>query len=278
MNPNFINWSFFFKGIPAKGLDIAGNKREEDFLTYYPTLYNLALLEMFALINVEHGKPEKGKGWRIIRVQRTSFGDALLSLLSEHFPDQAFFLDDVEDDDEDEDEEHNVNNDEENEGDVPLGQLQSILQPFFPEWQKNLIVPKPVFQEGAYYFKVSLGSIWRRIAIGGKNSFESFSYCILDSFDFDDDHLYSFTYRNRFGVPIKINHPSMDESPWVDKVLIGKIGLTPHKTLTFLYDFGDNWEFEVTLERIEPSNRKIKKPIILESHGEAPEQYPSWEE
>ncbi len=45
-----------------------------------------------------------------------------------------------------------------------------------------------------------------------------------------------------------------------------------------LYDFGDNWKFEVVLERIEPVNPKIRAPKVMESHGEAPEQYPSWDE
>ena len=48
--------------------------------------------------------------------------------------------------------------------------------------------------------------------------------------------------------------------------------------MTYLYDFGDQWEFDVKLERIDPVNRKIKKPVILETHGEAPEQYPMSDE
>jgi hypothetical protein len=43
-----------------------------------------------------------------------------------------------------------------------------------------------------------------------------------------------------------------------------------------LYDFGDSWKFSVKLERIEPEER-LKEPRVLESHGEAPEQYPSWD-
>lgn len=48
--------------------------------------------------------------------------------------------------------------------------------------------------------------------------------------------------------------------------------------MTYLYDFGDQWEFDVKLERIDPVNRKIKKPVILETHGEAPDQYPMSDE
>ena len=51
------------------------------------------------------------------------------------------------------------------EGRMPFGALQPVLQPYFPEWKKNLSVPGWAFREGAHVFKVSLGRLWRRIAI-----------------------------------------------------------------------------------------------------------------
>lgn len=48
--------------------------------------------------------------------------------------------------------------------------------------------------------------------------------------------------------------------------------------MLFVYGFGDKWEFDVALERIDPVDPDVQKPVVLESHGEAPEQYPSWEE
>ena len=44
-----------------------------------------------------------------------------------------------------------------------------------------------------------------------------------------------------------------------------------------LYDYGDNWEFTIKLERVEPPGTKIKVPRIMERHGKAPEQYPEWD-
>lgn len=43
--------------------------------------------------------------------------------------------------------------------------------------------------------------------------------------------------------------------------------------MIYLYDFGDCWEFYVTLEQIDPPNNRIRKPKLLESRGKAPEQY-----
>ena len=78
-----VQW--FFQQIPQKGLQIAGNKDAEDSLRYWPGLHNLALLELFGLVEVRHGPPEQGKGWSIETVERTSWGDALLAALHAGF-------------------------------------------------------------------------------------------------------------------------------------------------------------------------------------------------
>jgi len=68
----------------------------------------------------------------------------------------------------------------------------------------------------------------------------------------------------------------MEEALKTPEVLIGDLPLQPNATMAYLYDFGNNWEFQVTLERIDPPDDALKQPIILETQGKAPEQYPSW--
>ena len=36
--------------------------------------------------------------------------------------------------------------------------------------------------------------------------------------------------------------------------------------------------FDVSLERVDPPDRAMNEPAILDARGQAPEQYPSWEE
>jgi len=245
---------------------------------HWPGTYTIALLELFGFISIHHGKAKEGKGWQITSVHRTAYGNALLKLLSESLIEsESEYLWSTIDDEMEDEMEVKMEDKMEDKINADFGALQPIIQPFFPEWHKNLIIPKPQFQDGIYIFKVALGNIWRRIAISGKKNFDSLSAGILNSVDFDFDHLYEFKYKNRFGLATHINHPSMEESPWTDEVLIGEVGLTPNKTIAYLYDFGDNWEFDVTLERIDPPDPKIKKPVVLESHGEAPEQYSGWD-
>ncbi|WP_260446180.1 MULTISPECIES: plasmid pRiA4b ORF-3 family protein [unclassified Nostoc] len=68
----------------------------------------------------------------------------------------------------------------------------------------------------------------------------------------------------------------METPPFADQVQIGDVSLEPGGKMTYLYDFGDNWKFDVQLEAINPPDNKIKKPKILEVHGNAPQQY--WSE
>ncbi|MCA1993122.1 MAG: plasmid pRiA4b ORF-3 family protein [Coleofasciculus sp. S288] len=255
----------FWRRIPDKGLKL-GKLSDEYGLTYYPGLHNIALLEMFGCLSVESAKPEKGKGWKIKRLERSHWGDALLLFL--------YGLVDSEFEQEDEGKFEGF-----------LGQWQSAFQPFFPEWQNNLTIPEPEFRDGLYVFKVSLkmeryarNTIWRRIAIPAKLTFEHLSSIILKSVNFDNDHLYCFSYKNHFGWTVQINHPYLEEPPFTTEICIGDLGLKEGKSITYVFDFGDNWEFNVQLERIEPANPKIKNPKILETYGESPEQYPAWDE
>lgn len=257
-----VPWKGFFQKIPETGLAIAGDKNQQINMSYYPGLHNLALLHLFGLISLEQIKPEPGKGWNIKRVQRTPLGDALLALLSLDFLNHFERFWDLRE-----------------MSDRPLGSLQPLMQPFFPEWRQNLVLPETEFQNGLYVFKVALEKkIWRRIVAPGETSLEQFSSSILDAFEFDYDHLYQFTYKNRYGVSAHVNHPYMDEAPFADEVQVGDLELKPGEAMTYSYDFGDNWEFEVLLERIEPVDPKIGAPKVVESQGEAPEQYPSWDE
>jgi hypothetical protein len=255
-----VNWAHFFAKIPSEGLQIAGSRDMEDSLRYWPKLYNLALLELFGLVTVQPGPLIEGEGWQIERVWRTPLGDALLAVLV-NFMQQNYM--------------EMLNYDEPSE--IPFGILQPALQPYFPQWQNNLSFPTVEFLDGVYVVNVSLwgGEIWRRIAIPGALTLDDLAIAIIGAYNFDYDHLYQFSYPNRFGALKRITHPYMDESPATTEVQIGELALQPGALMEFVYDFGDWWQFTVTLEKIEPVDLKLTGPKILKKHGKSPKQY-SW--
>lgn len=260
--PPIITCGRFLGEIPDKGLKIAEDKEAERSIRYAADLLTIALLQLFGLIVVKYAKTEEGKGWSIAEVRRTPFGSALMQLLLNdalYAPEllSVFLVGEEED--------------------IQFGELQPLLQPFFPDWQKNLSLPKLEFQEGTYIFKVSLGRAWRRVAIPGTSTMSRLADIILDAFDFDSDHLYSFTYRNPFGRESVVNHPYMEEPPSADDVNLGDLHIKAGSSMIFLYDFGDDWEFTVKLEKIDQIDPNMKHPTILETHGKAPDQYSDWE-
>lgn len=241
---------------------ICGDNDTFQYLMRYDfTWTNLVLLELFGLITIVAAPPIEGVGRRIERLHRTPLGDVLLVLLDRAFFEDLPFSGDFKDD----------------EISKRVGVMQSALQPFFPQWKNNISIPRTVFREGTHIFRVSLGRMWFRVAMPAVAILDSLASMILEAVHFDSDHLYMFTYRNGFGTLDAVHHSYMEEGPWASEVQIGELELPRGQPMTFLFDFGDQWNFEVVLEKIE-ADRNIQQPVLLDLHGEPPEQYIHGEE
>ncbi len=250
--------------------------------------YLLALMDLFGLVRLEHagvGTPE----WRSTAIQRTPFGDAFFTLLASaagagqeggvsiliallsfsgwggrRSPAPLDLPAIARPDEDDEPEERDG-----------FGVWQPLFQPFFPEWRDNLEFPQEEPCEGVFVFHVSLGKIWRRIAMPAESTLDDLMYWILRSVKFDSDHGYEFRFRDRQGRKLSLgSFESLDG--YAEDFEIGSSSLEPGQTLRLTYDYGASWNFTVKLERIEPPDAKIKAPAILEKHGKAPEQYGDW--
>ena len=55
--------------------------------------------------------------------------------------------------------------------------------------------------------------------------------------------------------------------------MIGDIDLVINQQILYLFDFGDGWHFDVTLEKIQTDVPLLPSPEILERKGKAPKQY-----
>jgi hypothetical protein len=90
--------------------------------------------------------------------------------------------------------------------------FQPLFSPFWPQFNRVLTMPKRMFREGAYTFKVSVADCWRRIEIPAHDDLDSLVSTILDSIGFDHDHLYEVSFQNSIGTTTKIFHPYMDDA------------------------------------------------------------------
>jgi hypothetical protein len=246
----------------GNGLPITDSQQAAWYFRYSPGLYGVALLELFGFLEVRLGRARKGQGWQVEHVSSTPLGTAVFALLgNEVFGDLDKIL--------------------ALEEDPPqsFGVLQLVFQPYVPAWRNNLALPGWDFREGLHVFMVSLGrGLWRRIGMPAGLTLDELAGVILDAFGFDHDHLYQFLYRNQFGVEVRVNHPYMDEGPWTSELRVGGVPLQEGQSMRYVYDFGDWWEFDVTLERVDTADTAAADPVILEGRGEAPEQYPRWDE
>ncbi|NEP55071.1 MAG: plasmid pRiA4b ORF-3 family protein [Moorea sp. SIO3C2] len=245
-------------------------------------------MEMFGFLAITSGKPQTGKGWRIRKLAALPLGNAIMSLFKTALLAKGLSWASTYD------------------FSLPYNELQPFFSPYFPEWQQALILPVQEFRTGRHIFKVHLGKCWRRIAIDAEATLYVLSRFILDSVNFDYDHMDQFKYKDAMGCTVKVDYPSeYMEGLATDEVKIGDVPIPIGGTMDYLFDFGDRWLFEVQLESVESpetedspaksntkkdkksakttkksAKRAKRKPQgeIIESHGEAPEQYPSYDD
>lgn len=257
-----VDAHLLWEGIPKPGQRM----REQDRQYLWQGVRRLCLvklMDLFGLVHVEAAPPMAGGGWAPQRLERRPFGEAVFARVQRYFSSDLFFQD----------------------GDEPdgperrrFGRLQPLFAPGAPAWRNNLVVPEPESRGGVWVFKVTLGQCWRRIAIGATSNLDELADAILRAYRFDDDHLYCFTYQDRFGAIVHFNAPFDPEGPWAGDVSIGGLSLEPGASMEFLFDFGDDWRFDVQLEEVDPSASRLKKPKVIAAHGKPPAQYEDWAE
>jgi hypothetical protein len=254
-----------FEDIDAKGTNVKDNKRfQEDSFVLYGS-YNIALAEMFGWLKIKHGK-EKGKGWIVEKLEFTEFGMECIALLQENI--KEFRLDWI-----DSYLEENKPEFDEN----IFNFLQPAFQPYFPNYKNTYRLPNTEIKNGIFVFKVSLGKkVWRRIAISSTELLDDLHNIIQAAFEFDNDHLYQFEFRNRFGIKQRVPHPMCEEKLSTDEFKLKELPLRIGETMEYIFDFGDWWVFTIELEEIKPPNPNYAQAEILEKYGKSPEQYPDW--
>jgi len=151
--------------------------------------------------------------------------------------------------------------------------------------------------ESVYVFKVALSGskrIWRRIAVRPTQTLDDLHEAIFTAFDRYDEHLYSFYFPERPTTSLRAiydspqyAHPydAENPSPFADepvenaaKTKLSALGLVPKRKFVYLFDFGDEWWHEITVEQTAAPREPGKYPRVLEKHGDSPPQYQLMEE
>jgi hypothetical protein len=124
--------------------------------------------------------------------------------------------------------------------------------------------------------------LYRDIEIEGSKSLATLAEIIVMAFDFEFDHAFGF-YSNlkdphggageRYELFADMEGEEV-ESQSVENTKVAEVFRTIGTKMLFVFDYGDDWRFQVELRKLGAKLPQTRYPRLLASVGEAPTQYP----
>lgn len=150
-------------------------------------------------------------------------------------------------------------------------------------------MPPPVYVFNAEL--VGFRGVRRTLAVRSGQTLVDLHHALQGAFDWDDDHLYSFWLKGEFWSrdgseythPLHVAQPSAlgpfatGAAPRSAKTRLNRLRLRKGQRIAYLFDFGDEWRVRLVLREIEIDDGG-RYPRIVEGVGEAPPQYPHYED
>ena len=280
----------FWAKLSRNELNWKNNEELNRSFSVWPGLHNLALLHLFGWLDIEFNQPKSGKIWKVKKIHISPWGDALARLLFASYMGESEEAYDEEIDEEEAKKPYWSASREKKMRRSPGFQIaydafQPALQPFQPEYRKIFTPISDRFVAGTHILKVSLEKAWRRLAVSTDQNLEDLSYKILNVFDFDCDHLYLFRFLLRTGQTVEFRSPEFldtmsyyERGYFADDILLGDLPWEVGEAMTFVFDMGDNWQFDVLFEGVWPASEPEPDREEIEAFGKPPEQYPGEED
>jgi hypothetical protein len=155
-----------------------------------------------------------------------------------------------------------------------------------------------------FIFKLKLNydkRVWRKIEVLGNHTLDDLHMAIQEAYSFDADHLYSYfmsgkawdssdyEYYHPLAAPqtpidkrmrtmmAKIRGTYPEKRLAATKVRIQSLNLEPKQKFLYLFDYGDEWQFEVEFIKM-GILENTSYPRIIDSRGESPEQYMDYDD
>jgi len=126
-----------------------------------------------------------------------------------------------------------------------------------------------VMEENIFQLKITLKSskppIWRRVLVKNSLKLEDLHYLIQSIFEnWDNSHLHVFivgkeTYGN-----------SEDDDYDENEVILLDVLPEAGNKMSYIYDFGDNWDHEIVLEKVLKIEKGQEYPICIDGKRACP--------
>lgn len=107
--------------------------------------------------------------------------------------------------------------------------------------------------------------IWRRLEVAGDIPLRALHHVVQVAFDWDDSHLYVF--ETDFGDFGGSGSPDIRSDK---NVTLEQVAREPGQTLIYRYDFGDDWQHVIAIEKSMPADPSATYPRCTGGRRAAP--------
>ena len=126
-----------------------------------------------------------------------------------------------------------------------------------------------------YQLKITLRDckppIWRRIVVRADMKLDRLHRVIQTTMGWSDCHLHQFIAGGVFyGVPDPESDDFGTETLNEKQYTVADLAPMPKKKFIYEYDFGDNWEHEILVEKALPVDVAFKHPVCLAGANACP--------
>jgi hypothetical protein len=144
-----------------------------------------------------------------------------------------------------------------------------------------------------YLFETQLfhaKGIQREIEVLEDLSLYQLARAIIKAYNFDFDHAFGFFRKVTGGwdfndvekyelfADLKDEMIEPSDAGSVKNTKVHDVWKNPKDQMLFLFDYGDEWRWIITLRSFGEKQTNIKYPHVLTAKGNAPEQYPDYNE
>lgn len=113
--------------------------------------------------------------------------------------------------------------------------------------------------------------IWRRVQVPADIRLDDLHLVLQAAMGWTNSHLHSFTFGER-RYTMLYEEGDLEELEMEDEqeMCLSALITEPKQTFEYDYDFGDNWQHLVRLEKIVPADPSVKYPLCLDGQRACP--------
>ena len=131
--------------------------------------------------------------------------------------------------------------------------------------------------------------IQREIEVPAEFSLYDLASAIVAAYDFNFDHAFGFfrkitehwdfrdTEKYELFADLEDQGIEPVNADSVKKTKVSRVWKDPKDQMLFLFDYGDEWRWIITLKAFGERQSGVKYPNIISAKGESPEQYSNYE-